>query len=120
MIDKISREVHVLVSMRGSVNMVADGYAQRQRPSESVSRRERPDRRRSYQRGQRAVSCDDNKDRTLTELELVRGDRSCDLRGDEVAEDMILLTCCFNMSVPELPAEWFAFCATLPRVPFDA
>ena len=32
--------------------------------------------------------------------------RSYDFRGDGVAEDMILLTFCFNTFVPELPAVW--------------
>ena len=41
-----------LVSMRRSVNMVADRYARRQRLNESFSQRECPDRRRSYQRDQ--------------------------------------------------------------------
>ena len=52
------------------------------------------------------VNGKDNKKRKLTTLELVRGDRSYDLRGDGVAEDIILLTCCFNTSTPELPAVW--------------
>ena len=39
-------------------------------------------------------------------LGLVCGNRSYDLWGDGVAEDMILLTCCFNTSAPELPALW--------------
>ena len=48
----------------------------------------------------------DNKERKLTALGLVRGDRSYDLRGGGVAEDIILLTCCLNTSTPELPAVW--------------
>ena len=52
------------------------------------------------------MNCEDNKDRKLTALGLVCGDRSYDLRGDGVAEDMMLLTCCFNTSTPELPAVW--------------
>ena len=52
------------------------------------------------------MDCKDNKDIKLTALGLVRGDRSYDLRGDGVAEDMMLLTCCFNTSTPELPAVW--------------
>ena len=74
--------------------------------SGSVSHRERLDRRRSHQLGPRAVNCKDNKDKTLMALGLVRGDRSYDLRGDGVAEDMMLLTCCFNTSTPELSAVW--------------
>ena len=78
----------MLVSMQRSVNMVVDRYTRRQRPSESVSRRECPDLRRSYQRGPRAVNCENNDDRTLTALGLMYGDRSYDLRGDRVAEDI--------------------------------
>ena len=52
------------------------------------------------------VNGEDNKDRTLPALGLVCGGRAYDLRGDGVAEDMILLTCCLNTSAPELPAVW--------------
>ena len=40
---------------------------------------------------------------TLTVLGLGCGDRYYDFRGDGIAEDMILLTCCLNASAPELP-----------------
>ena len=86
--------------------MVADRYTRRQWTSESILRRERPDRRRSYQRGPRTANCEDNRDRTLTALGLVCGAHFYDLRGDRVAEDMILLTCYFTTSTPELPAVW--------------
>ena len=52
------------------------------------------------------MNCEDNKDRALTVLGLVYGDRFYGLRGDGVAEEIILLTCCFNTSAPELPASW--------------
>ena len=103
---EIFRGVPVLVSMRRSVNMVDDRYARRLCPSESVLRRECRDRRRSYQRRPRAENCEDRKERTLTALGLVCRDRSYDLRGDGVAEDMILLIPCCNTSAPELPAVW--------------
>ena len=92
--------------MRRSVNIVADRYARRQCPSESVSRQECPDRRRSYQREPRAENCGDNKDKTLTALRLVCGDSPYDLRGGGVAQDMTILTSCFNTSAPEVPAVW--------------
>ena len=53
------------------------------------------------------MNCEDNKYRTPTSLALVFGGRSYDLRGDEVAEDMILLTLCLNTSATELPALWY-------------
>ena len=53
------------------------------------------------------MNCEeDNKDRTLTGLGLVCGDRSYDLRGDGIAEYMILFICCYNTSARELPAVW--------------
>ena len=52
------------------------------------------------------MNCEDNKDGTLTVLGLVCGGRSYEVRGDGVAEDMILSTCCFNTSAPEVPAVW--------------
>ena len=53
------------------------------------------------------VDYENSKDRTtVTAFGLVCGDRFHDLRGYRVAEDMILLTCCFNISAPELPAVW--------------
>ena len=49
---------------------------------------------------------ENSKDITLTVLGLGCGDRYYGLRGDGVAEDMILLTCCFDTSTPELPEVW--------------
>ena len=52
------------------------------------------------------MNCENNKDKTVTALGLVCGDRSYDLQGDGVAEAMIILTCGFNAPAPELPAVW--------------
>jgi hypothetical protein len=76
------------------------------------------------------VNCDANKDRTLTALGLVYGDLSYDLRGDGVAEDIILVISCFNTFTSESPPVWclengmvvqgVCICVTLPRVPLKA
>ena len=76
------------------------------------------------------MNCNDNKEQTQTALGLARGDGFYDLRGDEVAEDMILLTCCFNTSAPEFPAvrclengmvvQGVCIFVTIPRIPHEA
>ena len=65
------------------------------------------------------MNCDDNKDQTLTVLGLVWGDRSCGLRVDGVAEDMILLNMliehiCSGVSGDVISQKWDASSGRLP------